>query len=61
LHPTARNQFTIQAGLQQWLADVVQIHALEVTSEDASVRVDLQYIVQRTGEPRRETFFREGV
>jgi hypothetical protein len=51
-------QFTIQAGLQQWLADVVQIHALEVTSEDSSIRVDLQYIVRRTGEQRTETFVR---
>jgi hypothetical protein len=51
-------QFTIQAGLQQWLADVVQVHALEVTSEDSSIRVDLQYMVRRTGEQRTETFVR---
>lgn len=54
-------QFTIQAGLQQWLAEVIEVHALEVTSEDSSVRVDLQYIVRRSGEQRTETFIRESV
>jgi hypothetical protein len=54
-------QFTIQAGLQQWLVDVIEVHALEVTSEDSSVRVDLQYIVRRTSEQRTETFVRGGV
>jgi len=54
-------QFTIQAGLQQWLVDVIEVHALEVTSEDSSVRVDLQYVVRRTSEQRTETFVRGGV
>jgi hypothetical protein len=51
-------QFTIQAGLQQWLGDVIQVQALNVTSEDASIRVDLQYVVQRTGQQQTESFIR---
>jgi len=51
-------QFTIQAGLQQWLGDVIQVQALEVTSEDATLRVILQYVVRRTGEQRTENFVR---
>lgn len=51
-------QFTIQAGLQQWLGDVIEVQALDVTSEDAQLRVDLQYIVRRTGEQRTEIFVR---
>ena len=51
-------QFTIQAGLQQWLADVVEVQALEVTSEDLTLYVDLQYIVRRTGEERTDNFVR---
>ena len=51
-------QFTVQAGLQQWLGDVVEIQALEVTSEDAILRLELKYLVRRTGEIRTETFIR---
>jgi phage baseplate assembly protein W len=51
-------QFTIQAGLQQWLGDVIEVQALEVISEDAKLYVDLQYVVRRTGEQRTESFVR---
>jgi Bacteriophage baseplate protein W len=49
-------QFTIQAGLQQWLGDVIEVQTLEVTSDDSKLYVDLQYIVRRTGEQQTETF-----
>lgn len=51
-------QFTIQAGLQQWLGDIVEIGTLRVSSEDASVYVELSYKVRRTGEARTATFTR---
>ena len=51
-------QLTIQAGLQRWLGDVIEVQALEVTSEDATVRVTLQYVVKRTGERQTATFER---
>src|SRR5687768_18293887 len=35
-------QFTIRAGLQQWLVDVIEVHARGVTSEESSVRGDLE-------------------
>ncbi|MDT8321053.1 MAG: GPW/gp25 family protein [Xanthomonadales bacterium] len=41
-------KFTAQAGLQQWLGDVVEIRELEVSSEDSTVRVELEYYVIRT-------------
>jgi phage baseplate assembly protein W len=53
-------QFTIQAGLQLWLSDVIEVRSLEVTSEDAVLRVDLSYTVRRTGEKRAETFVKGG-
>jgi uncharacterized protein len=53
-------QFTVQAGLQQWLGDVIEVQALEVTSEEATLRVLVQYVVRRTGERRAETFERGG-
>jgi phage baseplate assembly protein W len=51
-------QFTIQASLQRWLSDLVEIRTLTVTSDDASLRVSLEYAVRRTGEQRIETFER---
>ncbi len=49
-------QFTVQAGLQQWLGDIVEIQSLDVISEESSLRLELQYLVRRTQEIRAETF-----
>jgi uncharacterized protein len=51
-------QFTIQAGLQRWLADVIDVQNLQVTSEDSTLRVQVQYVVRRTGDQRGQTFVR---
>ncbi len=54
-------QFTIQAGLQRWLGDLIEMQSLEATSEESTLRVLVQYVVRRTGERRTETFERGGV
>jgi phage baseplate assembly protein W len=51
-------QFTIQAGLQRWLGDLIEVQALEVSSEDATVRVNVRYRVRRTQETRAAAFER---
>ena len=51
-------QFTLQAALDHWLGDVIEVRKLEVTSQDAKLTVDLTYAVRTTGETRRETFAR---
>lgn len=51
-------QFTVQASLQRWLGDVIDVGALEVTSEDASLRVDLSYTIRATGDRHSESFMR---
>jgi len=51
-------QYTVQAGLQRWLGDVIEVRALAVTSEEATLRVELQYLVRRTQESRVATFER---
>jgi phage baseplate assembly protein W len=53
-------QFTIQAGFQRWLSDLIEVRNLEVTSEEATLRVAVEYAVRRTGEQRIETFVRGG-
>jgi phage baseplate assembly protein W len=54
-------QFTVQAGLQQWLGDVIEVQSLAVESEDATLRVELAYVIRATGETRTETFVRGGL
>jgi phage baseplate assembly protein W len=53
-------QFTVQAALQRWLGDVIDLQSLEVTSEDSTLRVVVQYAVRRTGTARTDTFERSG-
>ena len=51
-------QFTMQAALQQWLGDVIQVQELGVISDDSTLIVNLNYLLRRTGEVRSETFVR---
>ena len=54
-------QFTIQGGLQRWLSDLIEVRDLQVTSEDAALRVLVQYLVKRSGEQRTQTFEKAAV
>jgi phage baseplate assembly protein W len=51
-------QFTVQAGLQRWLGDVIDVGTLTVTSDDATLTVNLAYRVRATGTARSDTFTR---
>lgn len=58
LEVAAALQFTVQAGLQRWLGDVIEVRAVEVTSQEATLRVAVSYLVRRTQETRVATFSR---
>jgi phage baseplate assembly protein W len=45
-------QFTMQAGLNRWLGDVIELRSLEVESEGPELRVKVVYVVRRTNETR---------
>lgn len=51
-------QFTLQAALQRWLGDVVQVTELEVTSEDSTLRIAITYVVLEDGQERSAVFTR---
>jgi uncharacterized protein len=51
-------QFTTRAAIQQWLGDVLDLQALDVSTEDATLRVAIRYALRRSGEVRTETFER---
>jgi Bacteriophage baseplate protein W len=51
-------QFTLQAALQRWLGDVIEVRDLEVRSEDSTVTVDIIYLVRELGQEQTATFSR---
>lgn len=51
-------QFTLQAGLQRWLSDLIEVQKLEVESRDARLGVEVHLLIRRTGESRTEVFER---
>jgi len=51
-------EFTLQGAIQRWLGDLIEVRALEVSSEESTVRVSLTYLVRRTGLTRAAEFIR---
>lgn len=51
-------QFTMQAALQQWLGDLIEVQALEVTCEYSQLRIVLQYLVRRNNQTQVAEFTR---
>jgi phage baseplate assembly protein W len=51
-------QFTMQAALDRFLGDLIEVRKLEVSSIDAALTIDLTYGIRRTGEERSETLIR---
>lgn len=51
-------QFTVQAALQQWLGDLIEIRELTVTSQESTLSVLLKYAITRTQEERTAEFTR---
>lgn len=51
-------QFTLQAAIQRWLGDVIQVRDLEVTSNDSALSIALTYALADTGEEHTATFTR---
>ena len=52
-------QFTMQAALQRWLGDLIEVRALEVSSLDSTLSVDLRYLVRRTNQEQTAQFTRQ--
>lgn len=41
-------QHTVQAALQQWLGELVQIEAVKAETEESTVTVTVQYLIRRS-------------
>ena len=40
-------QFTLQASLQRWLGDVIDLQDLEVQAIDSALTIDVKYVIRR--------------
>jgi phage baseplate assembly protein W len=45
-------QFTIQAGINRWLGDLIELRALDVQSDGSELRISLNYVVRRSNQTR---------
>lgn len=53
-------RFGMEATLQQWLGDLVDVRGLEVESGEGTLRVAVQYTVRSTGTTRVDVVERPG-
>ncbi|HCA85873.1 MAG TPA: hypothetical protein DEQ61_10465 [Streptomyces sp.] len=49
-------ELSVQASLQRWLGELIEVEALDVVSEENVVRVYLSYVVRSSGSRRDEVF-----
>jgi phage baseplate assembly protein W len=55
----AAMQFTLQAALQQWLGDRIQLQAVRVDSNEGTLQVTVQYMNRSDEQTRTAQFSRE--
>jgi len=51
-------RLSIQAGLQEWLGDIIEVTDIEVENVDSTLRLEVRYVIRRTGETRTATIAR---
>ncbi len=51
-------QYTTQAALQRYLGDLIDLQSLQVTAQDSTLNVMVQYVIKSTGDVQTENFVR---
>lgn len=51
-------QFTLQAAIQRWLGDVIDVQDLQVEALDSTLTVDLKYVIRKTNQEQTVTLTR---
>jgi uncharacterized protein len=54
-------QFTMQAALQRYLGDLIDLQNLQVTAQDSTLSVVVQYVVRRTQQSSTASFVKGDV
>jgi len=48
----AATEVAVQGALQQWLGELIQVEAVKVAAEEATLQVTVQYVVRRNAQRR---------
>jgi len=56
----ATTQFVVQAALQQYLGNLINLEGVETEASDATLRVIVRYVIRRTGASQVAEYVREG-
>ena len=56
----ATTQFLVQGALQQWLADLITVEAVEVETVEARLSVTVHYLIRRSEARQSDTFEQGG-
>ncbi len=54
----AATQLSVQASLQQWLGDLIQVQTVSVENRDSRLEITVQYIIRRTQQSQVAQFTR---
>ena len=54
----AATQVAIQGALQQWLGELIEAQAVQVSRDDSTLRVEIRYLVRRDQRQQTATFTR---
>ena len=54
----AATQVTVQSALQQWLGDLIEVQDAQVTHDDATLSVKIQYVTRRNQQQQVAQFTR---
>jgi len=54
----AATQVTVQSALQQWLGDLIEVGAVQVVSDDSTLRVQVNYTIRKSQERQTTEFER---
>lgn len=57
----AATQVTVQAALQQWLGDLIQVEAVDVQNQESTLQITVQYTIRRTQQQQVAQFARGGL
>ncbi|MCP4689207.1 MAG: GPW/gp25 family protein [Desulfobacterales bacterium] len=52
-------RFLVQGALQQWLGELIEVDAVDVSNEDSTLRISVQYKIRRDKTRRTALFERD--
>ena len=51
-------QFLVQGALQQWLGELIEVKAVDVTADESTLQVVVEYVVRRSRRAQQARFKR---